>query len=92
MRNRLLTVSLCLIVLSFVNRGVLLAAAGQKPAEHAAAMPDKAYLQKIWDGWATLDPAQEGNRQLPADGASCHVGSPLVPHIEFAAFALRLGG
>jgi ketosteroid isomerase-like protein len=22
-------------------------------------MPDKAYLQKIWDGWATLDPAKE---------------------------------
>jgi len=27
----------------------------KKPA--AGPAPDKAYLQKIWDGWATLDPA-----------------------------------
>ena len=32
-------------------------AADKKPMEKkiAAAMPDKAYLQKIWDGWGTLD-------------------------------------
>ncbi|HEV2401755.1 MAG TPA: nuclear transport factor 2 family protein [Candidatus Sulfotelmatobacter sp.] len=32
----------------------------KKSATHkaaAAAAPDKAYLQKIWDGWSTLDPA-----------------------------------
>lgn len=26
-------------------------------AAEKTAAPDKAYLQKIWDGWATLDPA-----------------------------------
>lgn len=30
----------------------------KKPAAKAAAgAPDKAYLQKIWDAWSTLDPA-----------------------------------
>src|SRR5438132_14326326 len=28
---------------------------GEKKASPSA--PDKAYLQKIWDGWSTLDPA-----------------------------------
>jgi ketosteroid isomerase-like protein len=33
-------------------------AAPEKSASKAAApAPDKAYLQKIWDGWASLDPA-----------------------------------
>src|SRR6266566_5726169 len=32
--------------------------AQSKPAgKMAAGAPDKAYLQKIWDGWSTLDPA-----------------------------------
>jgi len=31
----------------------------KSPAKKSSAVPapDKAYLQKIWDGWATLDPA-----------------------------------
>jgi ketosteroid isomerase-like protein len=34
-------------------------AATKKPGEKktSAPTPDKAYLQKIWDGWSTLDPA-----------------------------------
>jgi ketosteroid isomerase-like protein len=54
MLKRFLTVSLCLLL--------TLAAASQtkktvtKKAT-AGPAPDKAYLQKIWDGWATLDPA-----------------------------------
>jgi ketosteroid isomerase-like protein len=27
------------------------------PKKAASPAPDKAYLQKIWDGWSTLDPA-----------------------------------
>ncbi|HVI04784.1 MAG TPA: nuclear transport factor 2 family protein [Sphingomicrobium sp.] len=34
--------------------------AANKPRAEAAASPDRAYLQKIWDGWATLDPANMG--------------------------------
>jgi ketosteroid isomerase-like protein len=54
MIKRLLTLSLCLFVIT------LSAAAQKKPATKkmaSAPAPDKAYLQKIWDGWATLDPA-----------------------------------
>src|SRR4029077_5136562 len=55
MLKRFLTVSLCLFVIT-------LSAAEQakKPAAKKATAgpaPDKAYLQKIWDGWSTLDPA-----------------------------------
>jgi hypothetical protein len=93
MRNRLLTASLCLIALSFVNRGVLLAAAGQKPAEHAAAMPDKAYLQKIWNGWATLDPAQEAQFHAPGP-RTFYDESPLAYYswAEFQAGVTKILG
>ena len=53
--KRLLTVSLCLFVLTL--SGV---AQTRKPAmksKPAGAAPDKALMQKIWEGWATLDPA-----------------------------------
>jgi ketosteroid isomerase-like protein len=33
------------------------AAANKSASKAAAPAPDMAYLQKIWDGWATLDPA-----------------------------------
>ncbi len=53
--KRLLTVSLCLVALTLSavcqpNKS----AAKKSPAGPA---PDKAYMQKIWDGWSTLDPA-----------------------------------
>jgi ketosteroid isomerase-like protein len=52
MLKRFLTVSLCLISL-----GLSAAAQTKKsPMKKASApAPDKAYLQKIWDGWSTLD-------------------------------------
>lgn len=55
MLKRFLTVSLCLFVITLSA-----AAQGRKPVAKKASAgpaPDKAYLQKIWDGWATLDPA-----------------------------------
>ena len=50
------------VAVSFFMSMIALSAAAQakKPAAKkvsASAAPDKAYLQKIWDGWATLDPA-----------------------------------
>ena len=52
--KRILTVSLCLLALT------LSAAAQAKKSPMKKAVgpaPDEAYLQKIWDGWSTLDPA-----------------------------------
>ena len=54
MPKRLLTLLICTLVL-----GLSSLAQTNKPAKKATAAgtPDKAYLQKIWDGWSTLDPA-----------------------------------
>jgi ketosteroid isomerase-like protein len=43
--------------------------------KNAGATVDKAYLQKIWDGWATLDPA--GQKQYYAQGP--HVFFDIAP-------------
>jgi ketosteroid isomerase-like protein len=52
--------------------------AGEKKI--SAPMPDKAYLQKIWDGWSTLDPANVAQYYAPGahvffDIASLKYGS-----------------
>ncbi len=52
--KRLLAVSLCLSLSHFASF-----AKSPKPTakkSSAGPAPDKAYLQKIWDGWSTLDP------------------------------------
>src|SRR5258707_7168708 len=59
MRKRLLIASVCLIAISVFNPALSSTAATKKSSTTSPAMPDKAYLQKIWDAWATLDPAQE---------------------------------
>jgi ketosteroid isomerase-like protein len=45
---------LCLLVITVSASAQIKKPAAQKSS---SAAPDKAYLQKIWDGWATLDPA-----------------------------------
>jgi ketosteroid isomerase-like protein len=52
--KRLLAVSLCLLALSFCS----LAKSSKSAANKSSAGPglDKAYMQKIWDGWSTLNP------------------------------------
>jgi ketosteroid isomerase-like protein len=55
MPKRLLT-----IVISFVCLSLSTFSASGKAARKAVTngpLPDKAYLQKIWDGWCTLDPS-----------------------------------
>lgn len=59
--KRLLAVSLCLLTLTL--------AALAKPASRkfpAPPAPDKAYLQKFWDGWGALDPSHQA--QYYAEG------------------------
>src|ERR1700736_3595169 len=59
MTNRYRTVLLCLFILSLCGL-----AQSQKPTTQTSpttSAPDKAYMQKIWDGWGTLDPANVAN-------------------------------
>ncbi len=53
--KRLFTVSLCLLALTLPSFAAPPKTASKKSS--AGPPPDKAYLQKIWDGWATLDTA-----------------------------------
>ena len=53
--HRLLTTALCLLAITVSPSAQIKKPAAKKSS--AVAAPDKAYLQKIWDGWATLDPA-----------------------------------
>ena len=55
MLKRLLTVSLCLLALTLFGSAQMKKAAPKKAP--AGPTPDKALMQKIWDGWSTLDPA-----------------------------------
>ncbi|SRR5579872_2439739 len=54
MLKRILTVSLCLFVLALSGSAQTKKSAMKKSS--VGPVPDKAYLQKIWDGWATLNP------------------------------------
>jgi ketosteroid isomerase-like protein len=54
MQKRVFTALFCVIVISVSGFATPRKSSSKKAA---AAAPDKAYLQKIWDGWATLDPA-----------------------------------
>jgi len=53
--KRLFALSLCLLALSISSFATPPKPAAKKSS--AGPAPDKAYLQKIWDGWSTLDPA-----------------------------------
>jgi ketosteroid isomerase-like protein len=54
MLRRISTVSLLLLCLSLTN---LAQAKNPASKKSAGPIPDKAFMQKVWDGWATLDPA-----------------------------------
>ena len=63
MLKRFLTVAFCLFLIALSA-----AAQAKKPATKKASAgpaPDKAYLQKIWDGWGTLDPANTSKYYAP---------------------------
>jgi len=53
--KRISLVLLCVLAFTLSGSAQSPKAAAKKSAAPAA--PDKAYLQKIWDAWSTLDPA-----------------------------------
>ena len=55
MLKRLLTVSLCLLAVTMCGFAQTKKSTTKKAA--AGPVPDKALMQKIWDGWSTMDPA-----------------------------------
>jgi ketosteroid isomerase-like protein len=59
MLKRFLTVSLCLLALTLSGSAQTSTTAKKAAMKKttAAPVPDRAYFQKIWDGWSTLDPA-----------------------------------
>src|SRR3982074_345033 len=53
------TVLLSLFILSLCSLAQTKTPTSKGPS--TAGAPDKAYMQKIWDGWTTLDPANVAN-------------------------------
>jgi ketosteroid isomerase-like protein len=55
MLKRLLTVSMCVLALTLSGAAQNKQSSMKKTP--GGPVPDKPYLQKIWDGWSTLDPS-----------------------------------
>jgi ketosteroid isomerase-like protein len=55
MLKRFFAVSLCILALTFSAFAAAKKSTANKTA--AAPVPDKVLMQKIWDGWSTLNPA-----------------------------------
>ena len=70
-RMAVLALAVCMTIPAFAQKAT-------KASARSGAV-DKAYLQKIWDGWATLDPA--GQKQYYAQG----------PHVFFDIAPLKYG-
>ena len=64
MQKGFMIISICLMVIGLACISLFVAAESKKSSAKAA-IPDRAYLQKIWDTWATLDPAQEAQFHAP---------------------------
>ena len=75
-RMVLLVVAICLMIPGFTQTGF-----AQKGTKAPAGAVDKAYLQKIWDGWASLDVA--GQKQYYAQGP--HVFFDITP-LKYASW------
>ena len=70
-----------LAVLAFMFAMTITGLAQKPPKASTGGSVDKAYLQKIWDGWATLDAA--GQKQYYAQGP--HVFFDIAP-LKYASW------
>jgi ketosteroid isomerase-like protein len=76
--------SIFLIVLGLAALSSSSGAKSKKSSSKMGAIPDKAYLQKIWDTWATLDPAQEA--QFHAQGPNTFYDESPLKYNSWAEF------
>jgi len=76
--------SSCLIVLGLLCLTLSGEAQSKKSSARAGTIPEKAYLQKIWDAWATLDPAQEA--QFHAQGPNTFFDESPLKYNSWAEF------
>ncbi len=63
MLRRFTPILVCLLVFTLGAAAQTKKSAMKKTS--ASSAPDKAYLQKIWDGWSTLDPANTAKFYAP---------------------------
>jgi ketosteroid isomerase-like protein len=77
MMKRLFAVLFCLLALALPGSAQTKKSAMKKSA--AGPVPDKALMQKIWDGWSTLDPASVANHYATG------------PHVFFDIAPLKYG-
>jgi ketosteroid isomerase-like protein len=63
MLKRLFMISFCLLIVAASASAQMKKSTKKMPAEINSI--DKAYLQKIWDGWSTLDPANTAKFYAP---------------------------
>jgi ketosteroid isomerase-like protein len=89
MGKRFRVTSICLMVLGFASFTFTSEAQGKKSSGKSGPIPDKAYLQKIWDGWATLDPAQEA--QFHAQGPNTFYDESPLKYNSWAEFQSGVG-
>jgi ketosteroid isomerase-like protein len=75
--KRFASILLCMVTLTLCSIAQPPASSAKKSA--AGPVPDKAYLQKIYDGWCTLDPANVAKYYAPG------------PHTFFDIAPLKYG-
>jgi hypothetical protein len=89
MQTRFLVSSICLVVIGVASLSPVGGAQSRKSSTPAGPMPDKAYLQKIWDTWATLDPAQQA--QFHAQGPNTFYDESPLKYNSWAEFQAGVG-
>ena len=65
MQKRLLMVVMCIVALTLTSFAQPKKSGTKKGS--GGSIPDKAYMQKIWDGWSTLDPSNTAQYYAKGD-------------------------
>jgi ketosteroid isomerase-like protein len=84
MQKRSLVSSICLVVIGVCSLSLVGDAQSAKSSTRTGPIPDRAYLQKIWDAWATLDPAQQA--QFHAQGPNTFYDESPLKYNSWAEF------